>query len=101
MFNWYVGLLAVSGIAMIAMATMKSGQSSTSRTINFIFGSVYLGYAGYLAFIFDGDSYWIFFQAFILPVLMAVNFFRTRTPRQKLTDTQKAWREYQRSEQRQ
>ncbi|MFF0608158.1 hypothetical protein ACFYUD_05765 [Nocardia tengchongensis] len=44
---------------------------------------------------FDGDSYLIFFQAFILPVVMVVNFFRNRTPKPKLTDTQQAWREDQ------
>ncbi|WP_067837015.1 hypothetical protein [Nocardia lijiangensis] len=99
MFNWYVGLLAISGIAMIAMALMENGQSSASRTMNGIFGPLYLGYAVYLAFLFDGSSYLIFFHAFILPVLMVVNYFRNRTPRAKLTETQKAWRAYQRSEQ--
>ncbi|MEV6772327.1 hypothetical protein AB0N05_27215 [Nocardia sp. NPDC051030] len=79
------------------MAVMKDGQSSISRSLNGIFGAVYLGYAGYLAFLFDGGTYLIFYQAFILPVLMVVSYFRNRTPRAKLTDTQKAWREYQRS----
>ncbi|RDI68186.1 hypothetical protein [Nocardia pseudobrasiliensis] len=99
LFNWYVALLAISGIAMIAMALVKHGQSTTARSINFIFGAVFVGYAFYLAFLFDGGSYLIFFQAFIVPVLMAVNFFRNRTPRPKLTETQRAWREYQQSEQ--
>ncbi len=97
MFNWYVALLAVSGTVMIAMALVKDGQSPTSRMLNGIFGVVYLGYAAYLVFFFDGGSYLIFFQAFILPVLMVVNFLRTRTPRPKLTETQKAWRDHQRS----
>ncbi|WP_435591670.1 hypothetical protein [Nocardia sp. bgisy118] len=99
MFNWYVGLLAVSGVVMIAMALMENGQSKASRIINAILGPIYLGYAIYLAFIFESGSYWVFFQAFILPVLLVVDFFRNRTPRQKLTETQKAWREHQRSEQ--
>ncbi|MTE12687.1 hypothetical protein GLP40_07860 [Nocardia sp. CT2-14] len=97
MFNWYVGLLALSGVIMLALAALRQGQSNTSRTVNGIFGAVYLGYAFYLAFLFDGGSYLIFFQAFILPVVMVVNFFRNRTPQPKLTETQKAWREYQRS----
>lgn len=100
MFNWYVGLLALSGVLMLAMAAVKNGHSVTSRSINAIFGAVFLGYAGYLAFLFDGGSYLIFFQAFIVPVMMVVNFFRNRTPAPKLTETQKAWREYQQSEQR-
>ncbi|NKY87090.1 hypothetical protein [Nocardia veterana] len=97
MFNWYVALLAISGITMIAMASVRTGQSSGSRSLNAIFGTVYLCYAGYLAFLFDGGSYLIFFHAFLLPVVMVVNFFRNRPPRPKLTATQKAWREYQNS----
>lgn len=98
-FDWYVGLLAISGVVMLAMAAVKNGQSTGSRSMNAIFGAGFLGYAGYLAFLFDGGSYLIFFQAFLLPVMMVVNFFRNRTPRPKLTETQKAWREYQSSEQ--
>ena len=97
MFNWYVALLAISGIIMIALASAKNGQSTASRSFHSILGAVYLGYAAYLAFIFDGGSYLIFFQAFIVPVVMVVNYFRNRTPRPKLTETQKAWREYQRA----
>ncbi len=100
MFTWYVALLAISGIIMIALASVKNGQSSTSRSLSGILGAVYLGYAVYLAFIFDGGSYLIFFQAFIVPVMLVVNFFRNRTPRPKLTETQKAWREYQNAAQR-
>ncbi|MFE3192314.1 hypothetical protein ACFXHA_25115 [Nocardia sp. NPDC059240] len=99
MFNWYVILLAVSGAIMLALAVVQQGQSSTSRTINGIFGAGYLCYAFYLAFLFDGDSYLVFFQAFIVPVVVVVNFFRNRTPKPKLTDTQKAWREHQRTQQ--
>ncbi|WP_405484521.1 hypothetical protein [Nocardia sp. NBC_00511] len=95
MFNWYVGLLALSGAIMVGLALIRTGQSAASRSINGIFGAVYLGYAFYLAFLFDGGSYLIFFQAFILPLVMVANYFRNRTPQPKLTDTQKAWREYQ------
>lgn len=99
MFNWYVALLAISGVIMVAMAAVKNGQNTVARSINMIFGAVFLGYAFYLAFLFDGGSYLIFFQAFIVPVVMVVNYVRNRTPRQKLTDTQKAWRSYQQAEQ--
>lgn len=97
MFTWYVALLAISGIVMIAMASVQQGQSNATRSFNGIFGGLFLGYACYLAFLFDGGSYLIFFHAFIVPVTMVVNFFRNRTPRPKLTETQKAWREFQRA----
>lgn len=101
MFNWYVGLLAVSGVAMVAMSMSTNGQNNISRIINLVFGTGFIGYAVYLFFIFDGGSYLIFFQAFIVPVVMAWNYVKNRTPRVKLTDTQKAWREYHQSEQKQ
>jgi len=100
-FNLYVVLLAVSGIAMLAMGLLGRGRSNVSRSINFIFGAVYLGYAIYLEFFFDGGSYLIFFQAFALPVIMVITFFRDRTPRRKLTETQKAWHAYQNSDRQQ
>ncbi|MEU6563598.1 hypothetical protein [Nocardia nova] len=100
MFNWYVALLAVSGIIMLVLAAVRNGQNTASRSLNVILGAVYLGYAFYLAFLFDGGSYLIFFQAFVVPVVMVVNFFRNRTPKPKLTATQKAWREYQSAGQR-
>lgn len=103
MFNWYVGLLALSGIVMIAMAVVKGGQSDLSQWLNAIFGAGFLGYAGYLAFVFEGGSYLIFFQAFILPVVMVVNFVRSTDWRAlvtKPTPTQKAWRAYQKEQKR-
>ena len=99
MFNWYVGLLAVSGIAMLAMASVRHGRGSATRSINAVLGTVYLCYSCYLAFFFDGGSYLIFFQAFIVPIVLAADFFRHRAPRPKLTPTQRAWREYQRTAQ--
>ena len=44
------------------------------RALNALFGVGFLGYGFYLAFLFHGGGYLIFFKAFILPVLM---IFRT------------------------
>lgn len=97
MFTWYVGLLAVSGLAMIIMANVDNGRSDLSRGLNAVFGIVFLGYAGYLAFVFEGGDYLIFFSAFILPVLMIIDFVRStnwQALTTKPTPTQKAFREY-------
>ncbi|WP_280348039.1 hypothetical protein [Nocardia neocaledoniensis] len=78
MFDWYVGLLAFSGIAMLVMADIGNGQGEFAR-------------------------YLIFFQAFILPVLLAVNFVRSTdwtALTTRPTPTQQAWRAYQRGQQR-
>ncbi|RMI32821.1 hypothetical protein [Nocardia stercoris] len=104
MFDWYIGLLAFSGLVMLVMAAVKSGQSEASRWINGILGVVYLGYACYLQFFFDGGSYLIFFQAFIVPVMMVVNFVRSTNwtaLTTKPTPTQQAWRAYQKEQERQ
>ncbi|MEU1984263.1 hypothetical protein [Nocardia sp. NPDC019395] len=103
MFDWYVGMLALSGTVMIVMAVVKGGQSEASRWLNAILGAVFLGYAGYLAFVFEGGSYLILFQAFILPVLMVVNFVRSAdwaALTTKPTPTQQAWRAYQKEQDR-
>jgi hypothetical protein len=76
-FSWYVVLLCVSGIAMLAIAAAKGvEQSQGARLVSALAGVGFLGYGIYLAFIFQGESYWMFFQAFILPALLVVNFVR-------------------------
>ncbi|GAA1897768.1 hypothetical protein [Actinomadura bangladeshensis] len=76
-FSWYVVFLLVSGLAMLAMAAIGGGQSAGERLLNVVFGVGFLGYAVYLGFIFDGGEYFMFFYAFILPVLMLIRFVRT------------------------
>ncbi|MFI5729058.1 hypothetical protein ACIA49_02990 [Kribbella sp. NPDC051587] len=76
-FSWYVVLLCLSGAIMVGMALANvGGQSNGARTFSGVVGAAFLGYGVYLAFIFQGGSYMMFFQAFILPVLLVVNFVR-------------------------
>ncbi|GAA0942860.1 hypothetical protein GCM10009554_35760 [Kribbella koreensis] len=77
-FSWYVVLLCISGVVMVGMAAVKSAdQSPGSRALSVLAGLAFLGYGIYLGFIFDGGSYMMFFQAFILPALLVVNFIRS------------------------
>ncbi|MFJ1757847.1 hypothetical protein [Kitasatospora sp. NPDC088134] len=88
LFSWYVVLLLISGIAMVGIGAMNnSGLSGGWRAFNAIAGVGFAGYAIYLGFIFEGGSYIIFFKAFILPVIMIVNFFRSLANRSKATTT--------------
>jgi hypothetical protein len=74
-FSAYVLLLMFSGVAMIIMASPTVKHSTMGvRALNALFGVGFLGYGFYLAFLFSGGGYLIFFKAFILPVLM---IFRT------------------------
>jgi hypothetical protein len=68
--------LLVSGIAMLVMAAIGGGQSAGERLLNLAFGVGFLGYAVYLGFIFEGGEYFMFFYAFILPVLMLFRFVK-------------------------
>jgi hypothetical protein len=78
LFSWYVVLLCLSGVVMVALAAIKAGdQSVGSRALSAVAGIGFLGYGIYLGFIFEGGSYLMFFQAFILPALLVVNFVRS------------------------
>ena len=74
-FSTYVVLLMFSGFAMILMASpMVKHSTAGVRALNALFGLGFLGYGFYLAFLFQGGGYLIFFKAFIVPVVM---IFRT------------------------
>ncbi len=84
LFSWYVVLLAISGVAMIAMGAINNGALSTGwRVFNLLAGVGFAGYAFYLAFVFSSGTYFIFFKAFFLPVAMIVNFIRSLKDRKK------------------
>ena len=77
-FSAYVVLLMVSGIAMLVMASPTVKRSTTGlRALNALFGLGFLGYGFYLAFLFHGGGYFIFFKAFILPVLLILRTVRS------------------------
>jgi hypothetical protein len=77
-FKAYVLFLILSGIAMLVIACLRSGQTTGRRAVNGIFGAGFLGYGLYLLLFFPGGHYILFFYAFILPILMIVQFFRDR-----------------------
>jgi hypothetical protein len=78
LFSWYVVLLCFTGVAMVILSTIKAaGQSTGWRVFNALVGAGFLGYGIYLGIIFQGGTYLMFFKAFILPVLLIVNFFRS------------------------
>ncbi|WBP88506.1 hypothetical protein [Kitasatospora cathayae] len=73
LFSWYVVLLALSGLIMLVLGVLPLGGLKVGlRIFNVLFGLGFLGYAYYLAFVFEGGEYFLFFKAFILPVGMIV-----------------------------
>jgi hypothetical protein len=74
-FSAYVLLLMITGLGMVVMASPAVRQSTlVLRVLNTVVGLGFFGYGFYLAFLFDGGSYWMFFQAFVLPIVL---IFRT------------------------
>ncbi len=81
LFSWYVVLLALSGIIMLVLGAVSGGLKVGLRILNVIIGLGFLGYAYYLAFVFEGGTYYIFFKVFILPVAMIVYSVKAITER--------------------
>lgn len=75
-FSWYCVLLLVSGIAMLGMIGIPM-QSKGSRIANIVFGIGFTCYAVYLIFLFHGGTYFIFFKAFILPIVLIVGTIKS------------------------
>jgi hypothetical protein len=81
-FSTYVLLLIFSGVVMLAMGSPAvKAEGKLLRFLNVVFGLGFLGYGFYLAFLFQGGTYVIFFKAFILPVVMIIRTIRTARSR--------------------
>ncbi|MEV4253722.1 hypothetical protein AB0J52_11205 [Spirillospora sp. NPDC049652] len=82
LFSWYVLLMGISGIAMLVTAVIGIGSTARDRLLYAVVGLGMAGYAIYLAFIFSGGTYHIFFYVFLLPIVLIARaigaFFRSR-----------------------
>jgi hypothetical protein len=76
-FSWYCLLLMFSGIAMLVTSVLRN-QTTQRRVIRAIFGIGFFAYGFYLSFLFGGGHYFLFFQAFIVPVLLILDTLRRR-----------------------
>jgi hypothetical protein len=79
MFDVYVLFLILSGVAMLVMAFLKVGRARRRRIWSGILGAAFTIYGLYLLLFFQGGHYILFYYAFILPILMIVQFFRERS----------------------
>ena len=78
MFYVYALFLIFSGIAMLVMAFVRAGYAKRRQVVNFIFGAGFLIYGLYLLLAFNGGTYLMFYYAFVVPILLVVQFFRDR-----------------------
>lgn len=81
-FSWYCLLLMFSGIVMLVIAVLRN-QATQRRVIRAIFGVGFFAYGFYLAFLWGGGTYLVFFQAFIVPVLLIIDTIRSRGVRRQ------------------
>ncbi|MET8542124.1 hypothetical protein ABZW03_15920 [Kitasatospora sp. NPDC004799] len=72
LFSWYVVALALSGAILTVFGAVAGRMKAGMRVLNIVIGLGFLGYAYYLAFVYDGVTYTIFYKVFILPVLMII-----------------------------
>lgn len=78
-FYTYAVFLVLSGIAMLVIAGIRSSQRRARRAWSGILGAGFTIYGLYLLLFFQGGHYILFFYAFILPILVIVQFFRDRS----------------------
>ena len=75
----YIVALFGSGLLLLLMAAIGFGATGGSRALNAIIGLAMIGYGVYLGFILKpGDTYWMAYYVFIVPVLLIINVFRSR-----------------------
>ncbi|MCG6496451.1 hypothetical protein [Kitasatospora sp. A2-31] len=80
-FSWYVVALAVSGIAIIALGSVNNALSAGGRLFFVLAGLAFVGYAYYLAFVFRGGEYRLYYQTFAIPVLLVAHWVKALTGR--------------------
>ena len=82
-FYAYVIALAVSGVIQLVIAAVGFGAGKGMRILSGLFGVGFLAYSFYLAFMFEGGEFRMFYYAFIAPILFIVQIVRARGARAK------------------
>jgi hypothetical protein len=78
-FMTYVIALGVSGALLILVALVGFGSTVASRVISGLVGLAFAGYAIYLQFFMADDAtFSMYYYAFIVPVLVLIQVFRSR-----------------------
>lgn len=90
MFLIYVLFLILSGILMLVMGGIRAAYAKRRRVLNLVLGVGFLGYGLYLLLFFQGGHYVMFYYAFILPILLIVQFFRDRSAYKEMQRQQAA-----------
>ena len=79
LFYVYVLFLIASGVMLLAMGSFRAPFAKRRRAVNSIVGAAFVIYGLYLLLFFQSGHYLLFYYVFILPILLAVRFFRERS----------------------
>jgi hypothetical protein len=77
-FNAYTILLMLSGLLLVVLGAAVGGQGTGSRVLSVLIGIAFFGYGFYLAFIFSGGEYRVFYYAFVVPILVVFRIVQAR-----------------------
>ena len=80
-FTVYVIALAISGLILLVAASGWAGAKLGTRILSALGGFAMVGYATYLAFIFEGGEYRIALYVFILPIALIVKLVTDNSAR--------------------
>ncbi|KJS62555.1 hypothetical protein [Streptomyces rubellomurinus] len=72
LFSWYVVALAASGILLLGLGAFAFGVKFLPRILAIAAGIGLLYYAYYMAYVFEGGTYTLYYKLFVLPVLLIV-----------------------------
>ncbi len=82
-FMAYVIALGVSGALLLIVAAIGFGATVASRVISALVGLAFAGYAIYLQFFLADDATFnMYYYAFIVPILVLIQVFRSRKQKQ-------------------
>jgi len=87
-FMTYVIALGVSGALLLLIALIGFGSTVASRVVSAVVGLAFAGYAIYLQWIMADDATFnIYYYAFIVPVLVIIQVFRSRKQKKEEAET--------------
>src|SRR3954451_1694694 len=72
----YIAALVISGLSLLLVSALPIGTPKETRVINALLAVLMLGYAAYLMTTGPGDSVFIFWYVFVLPIVLVYRTFK-------------------------
>jgi hypothetical protein len=82
-----IAALAISGLLLIFLGAAGFGAQGGARVLSLVVGVGLAGYAFYLNFVFTGGTYFMPIYAYVAPILVIINIFRSRNESKQAAET--------------